>query len=166
MLDPMAGSGAIPIECCSTWVDKEIFAFPIGGEMSKKSLRRCKVNVSTFDQQRPPSDFIRLDVTKMPFCDNSIDVIVCDLPFGQRHGSKEINQTLYPDLFRDMARVCRLTTGRAVLLTHDYKNMIEAYKKNLDLWSEKSNDFVKVGNLECFIYLFQRTSTEFPIDKR
>lgn len=165
VLDPMAGSGAIPIECCDTWLDGENSAFSLGGDKQRKPLNVYNTNITSFmeKERKPPHDMLRLNAKRMPFCDESIDVIVCDVPFGHRHGSTTYNERLYPALLRDMARVTRRGTGRAVLLTHDYKNMVEAYKQTRDLWVEKSDDFLRVGNLDCFIYLYART--DLPYDE-
>lgn len=166
LVDPMAGSGAIPLECCACYHDGEMFAMTIGGELRRQTIKKCCLNARYFAKDKkyvPPSDFLRLDVTRLPFCDNSIDIFVSDLPFGHRHGSKEINGKLYPALLREMGRAARLSTGRAVLLTHDHKNMVAAYKLSRDLWTEISEDMVKVGNLKCFIYLYKRTSSLFVL---
>ncbi|KAJ8301080.1 hypothetical protein KUTeg_020067, partial [Tegillarca granosa] len=66
-------------------------------------------------------DCIRWDVCNLPFKDESVDVIATDLPFGVRMGSKKNNIQLYPGALQEMARVCRLKTGRACLITSDKK---------------------------------------------
>jgi 23S rRNA G2445 N2-methylase RlmL len=48
----------------------------------------------------------------------SVDVLVCDLPFGKQHGTVEANRSLYPRVLTETARVVR-PGGRAVLLTSD-----------------------------------------------
>lgn len=164
LVDPMAGSGAIPLESCDCYHHGESFAMTIGGELRRQTLKKFGINLQNFTANkvpRPPADCMRLDVTRLPFCDNSIDIFVSDLPFGQRHGSRQLNKRLYPKLMRELGRSARLTSGRAVLLTHDYKNMIDAYRANRDLWKEVSDDVVKVGNLRCHIYLYKRTDVPF-----
>ena len=41
----------------------------------------------------------------------SVDVIISDLPFGKRSGSKADNRVLYPATLLAMARLVRPTTG-------------------------------------------------------
>lgn len=163
VIDPMAGSGAIPVECCYSWAE-EWLAYTIAGEIGVTALEKCKINLDAI-QHKPPFDIMQLDVTTLPFRLDSIDVFVSDLPFGVRHGSKKNNKTLYPDLLRDMGRVARVESARAVLLTQDSKSMNYAYDKNRDLWCQKSCSFVKIGNLNCYIYLFQRNSIPFVDNK-
>lgn len=163
VIDPMAGSGAIPVECCVGW-ENEWFVYSIAGELKDIPLKKCRVNLDCLNI-KPPYDMMQLDVTSLPFRPNSVDVFVSDLPFGKRHGSKKLNKTLYPNLLRDMARVACLETARAVLLTQDYRSMNLAYDKSRDLWSQKLCNFVKIGNLNCYIYLFLRNNTRFEDNK-
>lgn len=159
VMDPMAGSGAIPVECCHGWND-EWLAYVLSGEIEPKPIYKCKVNLNSYPVG-PPRDLLQLDLRKSPIRDGSIDVFVSDLPFGRRHGSKKNNKTLYPALIREMARMARLQTGRASLLTQDYKSMNLAYRQYRHLWTMKSCKFVKVGNLSCHIYLLHRTTVKF-----
>lgn len=164
VIDPMAGSGAIPVECCRAWEDNEWYAYTIGGEIQDKSVKKSRVNLNIFqDEDRPPLDLLQLDVTSLPFRQETIDVFVSDLPFGKRHGSKRINMTLYPALLNDMARVSRLITGRAVLLTQDFKSMNLAMQENKEYWKQKSCQFVKVGNLNCYMYHLTRSDSVFEL---
>jgi 23S rRNA G2445 N2-methylase RlmL len=41
----------------------------------------------------------------------SVDVLISDLPFGKRSGSKADNRVLYPATLLAMARLVRPTTG-------------------------------------------------------
>lgn len=162
VMDPMAGSGAIPAENCSLWAE-EWSTFTLAGEIVQIPLQKCQTNMKPFE--RAPKDLLLLDVTSMPFKTNSIDVFVSDLPFGRRHGSKRANKTLYPALMREMGRLARLKTGRAVLLTQDFNSMNIAYDRTKNLWFQKLCTFVKVGNLNCYIYLFLRNDSEYKDSK-
>lgn len=159
VIDPMAGSGAIPVECCAAWGD-EWCAYTIAGELKDSPLEKCRSNLGGLSG-KPPYDMMQLNVTSMPFRQNSVDVFVSDLPFGRRHGSKKLNKTLYPALLREMARVAHQGLARAVLLTRDFKSMNLAYDKCKDLWFQKLCSFVKIGNLNCYIYLFLRTEYDY-----
>lgn len=160
VIDPMAGSGAIPVECCSAW-QEEWLAYAVAGELKEVPLGKCRQNLNIYKGKGPPADIMRLDVTSMPFREDSVDVFISDLPFGRRHGSKRINKTLYPALLRDMGRVARLETGRAVLLTQDFRSMNVANDKCRNLWFQKMCSFVKIGNLSCWIYLFLRSDKAY-----
>lgn len=162
VLDPMAGSGAIPVECNSAWKE-EWFAFTLAGELGDKILESCKINLNS-SSNHSPIDIMQLDVTSLPLKTDSIDVLVSDLPFGRRHGSKQTNKTLYPALLREMGRIARVNEARAVLLTQDATSMRIAYDKNRDIWVQKLCQFIKVGNLNCYIYLFIRNHTKYEVD--
>lgn len=162
VIDPMAGSGAIPAECCSLW-NEEWSAFTLAGEIKSVPLSKCQTNLKVFEQA--PKDLLLLDVTSMPFKTGSIDVFVSDLPFGRRHGSKRANKILYPALLKEMGRLARRKTARAVLLTQDFNSMNIANDRNKNLWFQKMCTFVKIGNLNCYIYLFLRNDTEYKDDK-
>ena len=92
----------------------------------------------------------------LPLRANSIDVFIADLPFGKRSGSKHENWKLYPKALEEMARVCSVGSGRAVLLTQDKKVMWKAvnssrqWKKDLTLW-------INIGGLKAGIYVLTRT---------
>jgi tRNA G10 N-methylase Trm11 len=58
------------------------------------------------------------DATRLPLRDRSVDVVVSDVPYGKRHGSKEDNRRLYPHLLE--ARTYPLLLVRLVRLAHTY----------------------------------------------
>jgi len=59
----------------------------------------------------------RADCRRLPFADASVDVVLCDLPYGRQYGTEVGNQKLYAEALREVARVLRPGTGRAVLIT-------------------------------------------------
>ena len=71
---------------------------------------------------------INWDATRLPLRSGVIDVIVSDLPFGQRCGNKRQNMKLYPALLKEFHRVLTPKNGRAILLTLErglMKNVLE-----------------------------------------
>lgn len=163
VVDPMAGTGAIPVECCAVWgKEPDWFTHVLVGELNEQSLDKSKTNMSSFPTY--PKDLINLDATKLPFLDSSIDLFVSDIPFGRRHGSKKINKTLYPSILLEMARCARIKTGRAVLLTQDKKSFHLAQSVSKKHWRLRSTQFVKIGNLNCHIFYLRRNNTVFSKD--
>ena len=108
---------------------------------------------------RAPADFLQWDCLLPCLRDNSVDVIITDLPFGKRSGSKADNRVLYPQMLTRLARLVRPDTGRAVLLTQDKNSMIKSIKKVEKYW--KSTKFIStnVGGLTALVFLFRRTSS-------
>lgn len=74
------------------------------------------------------TDVARWDVTKLPIRSQVVDAVVTDLPFGKRLGSQVDNRVLYYRALVELARVTRVNTGRAVLLTHDKNSMMRVSK--------------------------------------
>ena len=50
-------------------------------------------------------DIVQWDAGKLPVRDRSVDVIICDMPFGMKHGNYRVNRRLYPLFFAEMARI-------------------------------------------------------------
>ena len=63
-------------------------------------------------------ELLYADARALPLRDGSVDVVLCDLPFGRQHGSVDGNMALYPVVLHEITRVLK-QGGRAVLLTND-----------------------------------------------
>jgi len=163
ILDPMCGGGTVSLEGCQMGDQ-----FHIGAEIHDLAVSRCRENYSQLTQRnslpaRPAADFLQWDCLLPCLRDNSVDVIVTDLPFGKRSGSKADNRVLYPAMLTAMARVVRPDTGRAVLLTQDKNSMIKSIKKVEKYWRSTKFISTNVGGLTALIFLFSRTSSS-PCD--
>ena len=88
---------------------------------------------------------------------SSIDVLVSDLPFGKRSGSKADNRVLYPNMLNSMARVVRPKTGRAVLLTQDKTSMFKSAGKFNKFWKINKQMYCNIGGLAALVFLMHRT---------
>ena len=163
ILDPMCGGGTISLEGCQMGDQ-----FHIGAEIHDMAVSRCRENYSQLVRRnslpaRPAADFLQWDCLLPCLRDGSVDVLVTDLPFGKRSGSKADNRVLYPQMLTRLARLVRPDTGRAVLLTQDKNSMIKSIKKVEKYW--KSTKFIStnVGGLTALVFLFRRTSS-IPCD--
>ncbi|XP_063797337.1 tRNA (guanine(6)-N2)-methyltransferase THUMP3 [Pseudophryne corroboree] len=165
VIDPMCGTGAIPIEGVSEWPS----CFFIAGDNNLNAVNRTASNIWSLlrKQQSPesapqglPIDAAHWDISGLPLRSGSVDVIITDMPFGKRIGSKKKNWDLYPACLREMSRVCRAGTGRAVLLTHDRKCFIKALAKAGHLWRKMHTVWVNVGGLHAGVYLLKRTALD------
>ncbi|XP_075430795.1 tRNA (guanine(6)-N(2))-methyltransferase THUMP3 [Ascaphus truei] len=163
VIDPMCGTGAIPIEGVSEWPG----CFFLAGDNNSQAVKRAASNIISLlrKQQSPESapqglqiDAVHWDISSLPLRSGSVDVIITDLPFGKRIGSKKKNWDLYPSCLREMSRVCRAGSGRAVLLTHDRKCFIKALAKAGHLWRKVHTVWVNIGGLHAGVYLLKRTS--------
>ena len=156
VLDPMCGGGSISIEGSLDWPS----TFHIAGDVHGLAVPRARANVDGL-QETSTADVLRWDVTCLPLRGASIDVVVTDLPFGKRSGSHLSNRILYPQALREMGRVVRPETGRAVLLTADYKTLNQAVMEQSGLWRRRVTHWVNLGGLKAAVYLLNRTSSKF-----
>ncbi|XP_069592311.1 tRNA (guanine(6)-N2)-methyltransferase THUMP3 isoform X1 [Ranitomeya imitator] len=166
VIDPMCGTGAIPIEGVSEWPG----CFFIAGDNNTNAVNRTSSNIGSLLRRQHSADSapqglqidpIHWDISRLPLRSGSVDVIITDMPFGKRIGSKKRNWDLYPACLREMSRVCRAGTGRAVLLTHDRKCFIKALAKAGHLWRKMHTVWVNIGGLHAGVYLLKRTVLDF-----
>ena len=117
VLDPMCGTATIPIEgAADPGLTGIVF---MGGDVHEPSLASATTNL---EHTRASGDLVspctlfRWDSKRAPLRDASVDLIICDMPWGQRSGSAHQNRHLYPLLFREWARMMR-PGARAYALT-------------------------------------------------
>lgn len=162
MCDPMCGGGSIPIEATLGWTG----ANHLCGDIDKRAVRRTVCNFASVSSKQDGcqhrtgnrSDVFCWDATALPLKDNSVDVFVTDMPFGKRSGSRMNNWQLYPRVLHELARTSRLDTGRACLLTHDHKCMLQALYAVRQWWRRSATVNVNIGGLAACVYLLHRTA--------
>ncbi|XP_075893091.1 tRNA (guanine(6)-N(2))-methyltransferase THUMP3 [Nelusetta ayraudi] len=164
ILDPMCGTGAIPLEGAIEFGQ----SFYVAGDNNDMAVNRTRNNICHIqkrwaDKGRSglPIDTVRWDLCSLPIRSGSVDIIVTDMPFGKRMGSKKRNWDLYPSCLREMARVCRPGSGKAVLLTQDKKCFSKAVSRMGGLWRKQHVVWVNVGGLHAGVYLLKRTTGVF-----
>ncbi|XP_077181392.1 tRNA (guanine(6)-N(2))-methyltransferase THUMP3 [Paroedura picta] len=163
IIDPMCGTGAIPIEGAAEWPN----CFHIAGDNNPQAVKRTANNISSLLKQiqskeslsgNKPIDNIQWDICGLPLRTGSVDVIVTDMPFGKRIGSKKKNWDLYPACLMEMGRICKPKTGRAVLLTQDRKCFAKALSKLGHIWRKSHTIWVNVGGLHAAVFLLKRNA--------
>ena len=111
--DPMCGAGTILAERARAGPYQALF----GGDIDVKAVQAARANLGHQDC------IIHLwDAGQLPVRSNSLDVVVCNLPFGEKIGSHADNVTLYDRFFRQLCRVL-VPGGRVVLLTSEKELM-------------------------------------------
>ncbi|NWZ93942.1 THUM3 protein, partial [Nesospiza acunhae] len=164
IVDPMCGTGAIPIEGAAEWP----CCYHIAGDNNPQAVKRAANNISSLLRKNEskdsstalgvPLDVIQWDICRLPLRTGSVDVVVTDMPFGKRIGSKKKNWDLYPACLMEMGRICTPGTGRAVLLTQDKKCFAKALSRVGHIWRRAQTVWVNVGGLHAAVYLLRRTS--------
>ncbi|KRX37968.1 Histone H2A.V [Trichinella britovi] len=145
--DPMCGTGAIILEAAHCWPKCILLA----GDSNCRALKRCETNVKNFfTLQHSTSAIIsiqRWNATKLPLTTASIDCIVTDLPYGKRSGSVRSNQTLYPALLSEFARVLKIGTGRACLVTNDKSTLTRSCMRVNNYFDCRKLCHINIGGL-------------------
>ncbi|XP_048171961.1 THUMP domain-containing protein 3 isoform X2 [Corvus hawaiiensis] len=162
IVDPMCGTGAIPIEGAAEWP----YCYHIAGDNSPQAVKRAANNICSLLRKNEskdstalgvPLDIIQWDICNLPLRTGSVDIVVTDMPFGKRIGSKKKNWDLYPACLMEMGRICTPGTGRAVLLTQDKKCFAKALSRVGHIWRRAQTVWVNVGGLHAAVYLLRRT---------
>ncbi|NXT68227.1 THUM3 protein, partial [Chaetops frenatus] len=163
IVDPMCGTGAIPIEGAAEWP----YCYHIAGDNNPQAVKRAANNICSLLRKNEskdssaalgvPLDIIQWDICNLPLRTGSVDVVVTDMPFGKRIGSKKKNWDLYPACLMEMGRICTPGTGRAVLLTQDKKCFAKALSRVGHIWRRAQTVWVNVGGLHAAVYLLRRT---------
>jgi len=172
VLDPMCGSGTIPIEASLLAPG----CVGLGGELDDVAVNQSYVNsqqalqieslqerfLGVFPPQRVfelrkkviRTNIIRWDVTRIPIRDHSVDVVICDMPFGRRSGSYNQNAKLYPKFMKEIVRVLR-PGGRMILLTLQKKLMNRMLEMPVcQVLRLKETYPCYMGGLELSLYYF------------
>ncbi|XP_012688619.2 THUMP domain-containing protein 3 isoform X2 [Clupea harengus] len=165
IIDPMCGTGAIPVEGCIEWQH----SFFVAGDNNDMAVSRTVNNINHIQKRKQdggsasglPVDTVQWDLCHLPMRTSSVDIIVTDMPFGKRIGSRKKNWDLYPSCLREMARVCRPGTGKAVLLTQDKKCFQKAISRMGGLWRKLPTVWVNVGGLHAGVFVLKRTSSVY-----
>jgi 23S rRNA G2445 N2-methylase RlmL len=111
--DPMCGAGTILAERARAGPYQAL----TGGDIDIKAVQAAYANLSQQDC------IVHLwDARRLPLRSNSLDVIVCNLPFGKQIGSHAENVALYERFFHQVCRVV-VPGGRVVLLTSEKELM-------------------------------------------
>ena len=108
-LDAMCGAGTILLERALI----KRYRYLIGGDVSTDAL---DATVANFGRQHQPRQFFHWDARRLPLGSNTVDKIVCNLPFGETVGNVPQLTNLYRQCLTEYERVLK-PRGRMVLLT-------------------------------------------------
>ncbi len=124
-LDAMCGAGTILLE--RAFMGR--YRYLIGGDISTDALDATMVN---FGRQHQPRQFFHWDARTLPLRANTVDKIVCNLPFGETIGNVSQLTNLYRHCLREYERVLR-PRGRMVLLTSQHMLLEDELKQRRSL---------------------------------
>ncbi|XP_014599950.1 PREDICTED: THUMP domain-containing protein 3-like [Polistes canadensis] len=156
IIDPMCGSASIPIEGGLVYESSYILC----GDNHSKAVLRSKSNIEN-SCSKSKVDLTQWDVCYLPLLNNSIDIVVTDMPFGKRSGNMMDNRVLYKEFLLQLGRVVRRNTGRLVLLTYDKRSFNLSLQAASDLFKVTKMLGVNIGGLAAVVYVLKRTCIEY-----
>eukprot|EP00850_Spirogloea_muscicola_P005852 SM000027S09633 [mRNA] locus=s27:400743:405297:+ [translate_table: standard] len=116
VLDPMCGCGTISLEAAGI-MGSSICS--LGADLKDAAVAAARTGLSSDAAAGKTGSWcevLQWDATHMPLCSDSIDRVVCDMPFGNRSGTFKSRELLGPKVVQEVIRILRLTTGVAVLM--------------------------------------------------
>jgi len=148
IVDPMCGTGTVLQE----GLLRNRRAQYAGGDIDDEAVALAKEGLGLRDVR-----IEQWDATDLPFDSNTIDCIVCNLPFGKQYSAIDDNRSLYEALLSNWTDKLR-PEGRMVLLTSDTE-ALEGTLSHLDLrWKVVCK--VKVLGVWAKIYRIWRRCTQ------
>ncbi len=148
-LDAMCGAGTILLE-------RALFGrygYLLGGDISEEAL---SATVSNFGRKHRPRQFFRWDARALPFGRDTVDKIVCNLPFGEIIGNLPQLTNLYRSGLKEYARVLK-PRGRMVLLTSQ-RTLLDEELARLRFLETRQQVSVDVRGKQAWIYVIRFSS--------
>ena len=143
-LDAMCGAGTILLE--RAFMGR--YRYLIGGDVSTDAL---DATVANFGRKHQPRQFFHWDARRLPFRSNTVDKIVCNLPFGETIGNIPQLTNLYRQCLGEYERVLR-SRGRMVLLTSQH-TLLETELKQQRSLRVNQRLIVDVRGMRAWMYV-------------
>lgn len=124
VLDPMCGLGTILLEAAKDWPN----AYYHGIDNTASQLQMASVNVC-FAKLESNIDLTRASVTELPLLDESIDVVICDIPFGKKFKITQDTKAMMPYILKEMVRVLRAEGTLVLLLSQELSVDIQQWQR-------------------------------------
>ncbi|MBD3182139.1 methyltransferase domain-containing protein [Candidatus Poribacteria bacterium] len=143
-VDPMCGAGTIPMERTYAGPYKTLIA----GDVEEGIIHTARENI---ESSRRNIYLGVWDVNAIPLTANSVDKVVCNLPFGKKIGSHLQNEEMYPDFFREMNKILK-SGGMMVLLTSE-KQLILGVLGNYKNMNLRQINEINLLGTQAFIFV-------------
>ena len=147
-LDAMCGAGTILLERALMGR----YRYLIGGDVSTEAL---DATVTNFGRKHQPRQFFHWDARTLPLQPNTVDKIVCNLPFGETIGNIPQLTNLYRHCLKESARVLK-PRGRMVLLTSQ-RTLLDDELEKLRFLGVQQRLTVDVRGKQAWIYVIRFT---------
>jgi tRNA G10 N-methylase Trm11 len=146
-VDPTCGSGTLLLDRAAFGTYHTLK----GGDLDAEAVQTATDNLRAYKNV----DLQIWNAASLPLQDNSVSVIVSNLPFGRRVGDHEANVALYPQLMKEVNRVLDVG-GRAVLLTQEVNLLHHAAALYKNTFTIEMDSPVEMGGLTPHIIVLKK----------
>lgn len=150
ILDPMCGAATLLFEACR----QQPHSFYVGADNTLTQLDRAVENLKFYmkvtDGSGTQISLVLSDAQKLPVCKGSVNVILTDMPFGQKHRVHADKDLFYTRCLFQFSQVL-VPGGRAVVLTS--KQLLNQLKDSAAIngFTIRSEHYLTLGRTEAFI---------------
>ena len=145
-VDPMCGAGTTLLERARLGE-----AVLLGGDRYAGPLHMARENLAA---NGVTAYLAQWNAARLPLAAESVDKLVCNMPWGRRIGSYSNNQWLYREFVCDLVRVMK-PEGKAVLLTLERRLLTHVLERHTEVRLTGVRA-VALGGLEPAIYEVRR----------
>ncbi|XP_048453193.1 THUMP domain-containing protein 2 [Rhincodon typus] len=124
VLDPMCGLGTILLEAAKEWPT----AYYHGVDNTASQLQMASANVC-FAKLTNSIDLMRASVTELPLLTESMNVVICDIPFGKKFKISQDMKTIMPYILKEMVRVLSIGGTLVLLLSQELSLQMQQWQK-------------------------------------
>ncbi|XP_041044409.1 THUMP domain-containing protein 2 isoform X3 [Carcharodon carcharias] len=103
-------------------------AYYHGIDNTASQLQMASANVC-FAKLTSNIDLMRASVTELPLLTESIDVVICDIPFGKKFKTSRDTKTIMPYILKEMVRVLSVNGTLVLLLSQELSLDIQQWQK-------------------------------------
>jgi 23S rRNA G2445 N2-methylase RlmL len=165
VLDPMCGSGSLLVHAQARAQRLGVPLYLIGGDSDSWAVEKAAINLPSAGASPSLAIWtLRSIQTGFPLRTSSVDVVICDLPFGKRCSSAGANQKLYAMALQEFGRLLRRGTGRCVLLTASKTLIHQSLQGNWRLlWQMEKKKEIPVlhGGIRCVLVVLYRADVSY-----
>ncbi|CAL1170413.1 unnamed protein product [Cladocopium goreaui] len=158
VLDPMCGKAVILVEAALSWP----LCHYIGIDIDAEQLAGANSNAFLAAASGARLDLLQGDACRLPLPDASVEVVICDIPFGRQYGTIEgCRDTLYKAILEEFDRVIKPgPEGRAVLISSLEQEPWVIKEAKLETteaaWRCSARRELKLGFLDASIVVLRR----------
>ncbi|CAD5123934.1 DgyrCDS12243 [Dimorphilus gyrociliatus] len=149
IIDPMCGYGTILCEMKNYIANTKCSGYDI----NEDSIAKAVENAGEFDDLK----FQRIDIKDLSLADDSVDGVVCDIPFGQKHLSVDEAKELLPRILQTILKILKQEKLAAILLSPELRKSITSKEVNGCTLTKISEDSLKLGETWAYIIVFKKT---------